>query len=459
MAEMIARDAFNIQTLDLHTVFENFDDTMSMAVNWEMAASGLEELGLATWATPAVSSVNSFSEVGYISNNRYNFIDFLGHDLGDITSNVNGGVINLMASVIGDDPGPQMTEHLHYGIRGLNLPTLQLFRVMNSDATSDDRALFASVFSGNDRFDMSEYNDWMSGFLGNDRMLGNGGNDTLTGEDGLDTISGGTGADYLSGGTGNDNLTGGADNDTLSGGLGVDTVDGGSGNDTVRFESRTDADRYSGGIGTDTLDLSAISQVSTPLGTVNILDLATGHAYGTTFSGFENVLGSVMADAISGDALGNRIDGADGSDRINGRDGNDMLIGGSGADTLTGGNGTDALAGGVGSDQFVFTQIRDTTASATTADRITDFVHGTDRINLSAIDASSVLSGNNAFVFLGTGLAGTAATGAVTFHQFNNIGTSNDYTLVYLDTDADAAAEAVIRLTGLQALTASDFLL
>ena len=40
---------------------------------------------------------------------------------------------------------------------------------------------------------------------------------------------------------------------------------------------------------------------------------------------------------------------------------------------------------------------------AASRDIITDFINGTDRIDLSAIDANSTTIGNNAFTFIGTG--------------------------------------------------------
>ena len=42
---------------------------------------------------------------------------------------------------------------------------------------------------------------------------------------------------------------------------------------------------------------------------------------------------------------------------------------------------------------------------------------------------------------------------------FDNTGTSNDYTLFYIDNDSDAASEAIIKLGVLVTLTAYDFYL
>ena len=150
---------------------------------------------------------------------------------------------------------------------------------------------------------------------------------------------------------------------------------------------------------------------------------------------------------------------SDYDDSANGLGGNDTMYGYDGNDTLTGGAGKDSLEGGDGNNTFVFNAVSETGNSSSTCDLITDFLHGYDKINLTAIDASTILSGNNAFVFRGTSPFGTSSSGEIYYKQFNNAGTANDYTLVYIDNDSDAASEAIIKLTGLITLTASDFYL
>lgn len=179
----------------------------------------------------------------------------------------------------------------------------------------------------------------------------------------------------------------------------------------------------------------------------------------TLSNGADKANGMAGNDVMSGMGGNDTLWGAAGADTLNGGLGNDALAGGIGNDSLTGGIGRDVMTGGDGADRFVFQTISQTGLTTTTTDVITDFRHGIDKIVLTGIDASSAIAGNDAFVFLGTGSAGTAASGAVTYRKFDAVGTANDYTLVYLDTDRDAAAEAVIRLTGLVPLTAADFLL
>ena len=117
------------------------------------------------------------------------------------------------------------------------------------------------------------------------------------------------------------------------------------------------------------------------------------------------------------------------------------------------------MFGGAGADTFVFTLSKDSSAKVSSADIIKDFDQGVDRIDLSAIDASTKLRGNNEFTFDGTKPFGTSKEGDIYYEQSDNVGTENDYTMVYIDTDNDRDAEMSIKLMGLHDLTASDFIL
>jgi hypothetical protein len=82
-----------------------------------------------------------------------------------------------------------------------------------------------------------------------------------------------------------------------------------------------------------------------------------------------------------------------------------------------------------------------------------------DDINLWDIDASTVLAGNNNFLWRGTGTFTSSAAGELRFAIYNNPGTANDYTVVFGDTDRDSASEFQILLKGLVHLTSADFVL
>lgn len=67
---------------------------------------------------------------------------------------------------------------------------------------------------------------------------------------------------------------------------------------------------------------------------------------------------------------------------INGTSRSETIVGTPGDDRITGGSGSDTITGNGGANVFVYSSVRDA------LDRITDFVPGVDRIDLSAIAAS-----------------------------------------------------------------------
>lgn len=347
---------------------------------------------------------------------------------------------------------------------------------------------------------------------GNDLLVGNGAANRLTGGDGDDTLNGGDGNDTLYGGAGDDfyilsagndviidtsgrngimsdgdidltiaaisafdraeltgaadtRLTGNALNNSLEGnsadnliygGAGTDTLDGGSGDDVLYGGSEADTiigwaggDTIFGGDGVDILSYAASIRA------VNI-NLATnqargGHADGDVIWQIEGVVGSEAADTLRGSAEHNYFDGASG---------NDTIYGGAGNDTIAGSWGKDALYGDAGSDRFVFNRLQDLTTGASTTDVIFGFTRGQDRIDLSTIDATAATTdSNDAFLFRGQAAFGTNPVGEIRFQQFNLAGRNNDHTLVYLDTDGDRTAEAVIKVMGLHNFAAADFIL
>lgn len=104
-----------------------------------------------------------------------------------------------------------------------------------------------------------------------------------------------------------------------------------------------------------------------------------------SLSGANTLTGGTGADTITGGSAIDTIVGGNGNDTINGGAGNDDLqgglgndtiVGGIGDDTITGGAGNDTLTGGVGADDFVFS------AASNGTDTITDFVSGTDDLNV-----------------------------------------------------------------------------
>jgi Ca2+-binding RTX toxin-like protein len=221
------------------------------------------------------------------------------------------------------------------------------------------------------------------------------------------TITGSTSADTITGGAGADNITAGSGNDTISGFAGADRLDGGAGTDTATYAASAAGVSVS---------------LATGLG-------SGGDAQGDTVINIENLIGSAFNDVLTGSS------------------GTNVLSGLAGNDTLNGGGGADTLTGGAGSDTFLFTAIADSSPKAT--DTITDFVHGVDIIDLSAIDASKA-NGDQAFAFAGNN--SNVLANSVTWYE------SGGNTIVQADVNGKTTADFVLVMTGINHnLTASDF--
>ena len=220
---------------------------------------------------------------------------------------------------------------------------------------------------------------------------------SIEGTSGADTLAGTANSDIMSAGDGDDTILGGGGNDTMSGGNGADTYsmlhENGARDVITDFIT-----------GTDIIDLSDSSFAVYSIAQLNlsnnysgdaVLDLGGGHTVrlaGVDYAALDSadfifstapyslIEGTSSADSIAGTAGADMIFGLGGMDTIAGADGNDTIHGGLDADFISGGDGNDTMSGGGGADTFIFTQ------QANAADRISDFVHGTDKIDIS--DAS-----------------------------------------------------------------------
>ena len=281
--------------------------------------------------------------------------------------------------------------------------------------------------SGNDSLDAGDGNDSISGGPGFDYLVGGAGNDTLRGGEQGDTLVGGYGDDYLSGGKGLDNLDGGEGNDTLVGGLGSDSLSGGNGIDTVDYSAATEgvtinlnvttAQFISSGQASDTL--SSIENIIAGQFSDNVVgdggnNVLTGNNGDDTLyggDGFDTIDGGDGNDFLSGMNQADLINGGIGDDFLGGGKGLDTLNGGEGNDTLQGGLGSDNLTGGNGADTFVFSTALD---GLTNVDTITDFVHGIDKMQLSAAVFAG-LGSVGSTVSLSAKLAYNAVSGVIAY--------------------------------------------
>ena len=137
---------------------------------------------------------------------------------------------------------------------------------------------------------------------------------------------------------------------------GADRMAGGYGNDTFIVDNVDDKVVESSGQGDRDVVKSSVS--FTLSANVEVLELqGTGNINGK---------GNVGANTIIGNSGNNVLTGLGGADTLIGGGGNDKLLGNAGDDVLTGGSGTDT---------FVFN-------TGGGVDSITDFVGGTDKIQL-----------------------------------------------------------------------------
>ena len=210
------------------------------------------------------------------------------------------------------------------------------------------------------------------------------------------------------GSSGNDFLHGTSGNDWIDGGAGADVMVGGLGDDTYVVDNKNDRVIELAGQGIDTVRAGVDFELSK-------------YIENLTLTGSRNLHGE-------GNDLANMLIGNDGKNEFDGGKGNDVLIGGGGEDQLTGGSGADI---------FRFLTLSDSVVGSH-RDTIEDFKAGTDRIDLSAIDAIAGTASNDAFTFISTGF--TRLAGQVRFDAVKHIFSG--------DVNGDGLADFEIALAG-----------
>ena len=342
---------------------------------------------------------------------------------------------------------------------------------------------------------------------GADHLVGDAKDNHLDGKAGNDTIEGGAGNDTIIGGAGYDVLTGGAGSDTFVFNTIAEIGDRPGARDII-----TDFTP-----GQDKIDLSAIDANTKLAGNQDFTFIAADNGSFTKTAGelawhtdaakgITLVQGDIDGDGIhdfelelkglqslkasdfigvgtanvgkptppdagitppttptvppvttiTGTAGNDRLQGTSGNDFLDGKAGNDVLKGGAGNDILYGGAGRDTMTGGAGNDTFLFKAISDMGTTASTRDVITDFTQGQDKIDLSAIDANSKLTGDQAFTFLtGNNQSFSHTAGELAWR----IDTAHNQTIIQGDSNGDGVHDFEIALNGQLHLTAGDFIL
>lgn len=293
------------------------------------------------------------------------------------------------------------------------------------------------------------------GGSGHDSMIGNAVDNVMTGNGGNDLIASGLGNDTLDGGTGNDEMLGGGGNDIYVVGEAGDIVTelAGEGTDTVRasidytlganlenlvltgaaisgtgnelanvitgnelaniIDGGAGADTMAGGAGNDLYIVDDAGDVVIELGGDGNDTVRTGLASYTLGAHVENLILTGSSADGTGNGLDNVLTGNAQSNRLDGGAGNDRLIGGDGIDYLTGGAGADVFVGEINATK---------TASKLgniSVDVVLDFVSGTDKIDLSGIDANTGIAGDQAFTLVKS--ANPSNAGEISIRHFGNI--------------------------------------
>jgi Ca2+-binding RTX toxin-like protein len=270
--------------------------------------------------------------------------------------------------------------------------------------------------------------------------------------DGSFQVLGGHGVDTLTGGSQSDVFVFGHDGRFGAG----DTVNGGAGYDVVYLRGDYNVD----------FDAAGFAGSLTGVESVGLLTSANNEFAGGGDGEFDYSITASDAMLAAGGTMtfnGSRLGAAesftfdgsretDGNFKVWGGAGADSLTGGAGNDLIYGGGGADQLRGNAGGDTFRYQSASDSTSTAT--DMILDFLSGTDRIDLSRIDAiAGTTETNEAFSFIGGG-AFTNVAG-----QLRATNVSGNVWRVEGDVNGDGTADLVIDVTlaSNQPLVATDF--
>ncbi|WP_293990790.1 calcium-binding protein [Sphingomonas sp.] len=298
-----------------------------------------------------------------------------------------------------------------------------------------------------------------------ENAIGGSGADTIVGNSADNHLTGNGGADLLYGYDGNDILFAQVGDAVLDGGTGVDILAFGASGTVTSTMTGFEALQLSGGAAvamSETQFNGAFAPTSTLSGTgaltinmgasdseLYLQQLVTGggSSVGVT------VNTAAVSDIVKG-VLGsvNTINGGNGSDQIRGGQMADFINGGGGDDKISGGAGADMLTGGAGADTFRYQAVANSGLGAA-ADRITDFVSGTDKLGFLSFDTDPTTPGIQGFSYIDTQAFHHTGAAEIRYE------TAGADLMVQVDVNGDGVADMAIYLLGLggTSLQSGDF--
>ena len=346
----------------------------------------------------------------------------------------------------------------------------------------------------------------INGLAGENHLYGYGGNDVLWGGDDKDSLDGGEGADVLKGFGGNDFLIGGTQADTMWGGTGDDLYSVDNAGDVVTEFAGEGSDTvwasidYTLGDQVENLTLVNIGGLN---GTGNDLDnVIVGNDYTNLLNGgggVDTIAGNAGDDIIDGGANADTMVGGQGFDifivddpgdvvleyagegldqvqtsvsyaltagsevevlyadqtttaaiNLVGNELDNFLAGNDGVNIIAGGLGLDTLRGEGSGDVFLWSSVAESRSN--NPDVVIDFNRAEgDLLHFTNMDADDTVAGDQNFTFIGT--AAFTAPGQINWF------TDGTDTFIQLNTNADLAADSVIKVNGVQTVDASWFFL
>ncbi|NCC21342.1 MAG: calcium-binding protein, partial [Alphaproteobacteria bacterium] len=281
--------------------------------------------------------------------------------------------------------------------------------------------------AGNDIVTGDIFDNVIQGLGGNDVIRGGAGDDILDGGDGFDTLrfdeltglgvildlEGSTAAysvdSSLDRFSNFENYFTTLNDDIIFGSGSADIVSGLAGSDL--FKASHGNDTLDGGTGSDTLDysdLAGINFINVGLDGSSNVTVTVNGGNNDTVRNFENVIGTVGADTISGDDFANTLEGRGGADVLSGGGGGDRLEGGSGSDILIGGAGDDVLMGGDGIDTADYSLSASVNVNLASGEALSDGLGGTDLLD----GIENIVGSSQSDFLVGNGVANSISAGS-----------------------------------------------